>query len=224
MDALQPGAKQHTNAKRSTITLREAILSLRLAPGTRLVERDLVRSLGVSRTGVRAALQSLEAEGLVVRGQRGVVAVATVSPDEARQIYEVRAALEPAMARLFVERGGDEQLAQLGEAVARAEAAARELDGRAYVEAFHSFYAILLAGSRNTIAHRILETLDARITYLRFLTTQRAPQARQLRTVALLRGILEAIEKRAAEQAARRCRAFVRRSAQFALDVLTDGS
>jgi DNA-binding GntR family transcriptional regulator len=224
MDALEPGARQDTTARRSANTLREAILSLRLAPGTRLVERDLVGRLGVSRTGIRSALQSLEAEGLVVRGQRGVFAVATVSPDEARQIYEVRAALEPAMARLFVELGTDAEVALLGGAVARAEAAARALDGHAYVEAFHSFYAILLAGSGNEIARRILETLDARITYLRFLTTQRAPQTRQLRTATLLRGIFEAVQKRAAEQAARRCSAFVKRSAQFALDVLTNAS
>ena len=39
------------------------------------MERDAVARLGVSRTGVRAALQALEAEGLVVRGQRGVSAV-----------------------------------------------------------------------------------------------------------------------------------------------------
>jgi DNA-binding GntR family transcriptional regulator len=225
MDVLEPSGRQDTTtATRSANTLRAAILSLRLAPGTRLVERDLVGRLGVSRTGVRAALQLLEAEGLVVRGQRGVFAVATVSPDEARQIYEVRAALEPAMARLFVERGTDVQVALLGEAVARAEAAARALDAHAYVEAFHRFYAVLLAGSSNEIARRILETLDARITYLRFLTTQRAPQARQLRTVALLRGIFEAVEKRTAEQAARRCAAFVRRSAAFALEVLTGKS
>jgi DNA-binding GntR family transcriptional regulator len=224
MDTMDPNAPQDTSARRSTNTLREAILALRLAPGTRLVERELVSRLGVSRTGVRAALQSLEAEGLVVRGERGVLAVATVSADEARQIYEVRAALEPAMARLFVERATDQQVALLGEAVARAETAARALDGHAYVEAFHRFYGALLAGSGNEIARHILETLDARITYLRFLTTQRAPQARQLRTVALLQGIFEAVERRAAEEAVRRSGAFVKRSARFALDVLTSAS
>jgi len=94
------GARQDTLAGRSTQRLREAILTLRLESGTQLVEREMVDSLDVSRTSVRAALQSLEAEGLVVRGRRGVFAVATVSPDVARQIYEVPAALEPAMARL----------------------------------------------------------------------------------------------------------------------------
>lgn len=224
MDALASGARQDTTIRRSTNALREAILSFRLAPGTRLVEREMVGRLGVSRTGVRAALQSLEAEGLVVRGQRGVFSVATLSRDAARQIYEVRAALEPAMARLFVERATDEQVMILGEAVARAEAAARTLDSHAYVEAFHSFYDVLLAGSGNEIARRILETLEARITYLRYLTTQRAPQARQLRTVALLRGISEAVANRAPEEAARRCGAFVKRSARFALDVLANAS
>jgi DNA-binding GntR family transcriptional regulator len=224
MDGLEPGARQHTSARRSTNALREAILSLHLAPGRRLVEREMVERLGVSRTGVRTALQSLEAEGLVVRGQRGVFAVATLSPEAARQIYEVRAALEPAMARLFVERATDAQVAILGEAVARAEAAARMLDGHAYVEAFHSFYDVLLARSGNEIARRILKTLEARITYLRYLTTQRATQTRQLRTVALLRGIYEAVAKRAPKEAAGRSGAFVRRSARFAFDVLANAS
>jgi len=207
-------------ASRSAQSLRQAILSLQLAPGTRLVEREMVQRLGVSRTGVRAALQSLEAEGLVVRGQRGVFAVARVSPQEARQIYEVRAALEPAMARLFVARATPDQAAALGAAVARAEAAAESLDGREYVEAFRTFYTVLLVGSGNLIAKRILDTLEARITYLRYLTTEQAPQARQLRTVALLRGVFEAVKQRAPDRAARRCEAFVRRSARFALDVL----
>lgn len=209
-----------TRAVRTTRALRDAILTLRLAPGARLVERELVTRLGVSRTGVRAALLSLDAEGLVVRGRRGVFSVAAVSAEEARQIYEVRAALEPAMARLFIERASAAQIAALGAAVARAEAAARSRDTPAYVEAFATFYAVLLDGSGNEVARRILNTLNARITYLRHLTTQRAPLARQLRTVALLRGIFAAAQARAPALAARRSAAFVARSARFALDVL----
>jgi DNA-binding GntR family transcriptional regulator len=224
MDAFVTGATENTSTRRSTNALRTAILSFHLPPGARLVERDLVGRLGVSRTGVRAALQSLEGEGLVVRGRRGIFAVADLSADAARQIYEVRAALEPAVARLFVERATDEQIALLGQAVTRAEAAARSLDGHAYVAAFHGFYAVLLAGSGNEIARRILDTLEARITYLRYLTTLRAPQSRQLRTVALLRGIFDAVAERAPEQAARRCAAFVKRSARFALEVLAKAS
>jgi DNA-binding GntR family transcriptional regulator len=211
-----------TRAAKTTRALREAILTLHLIPGTRLVERDLVTQLGVSRTGVRAALQALESEGLVVRGQRGVFSVAAVSVDEARQIYEVRAALEPAIARWFIERATPARIEALGVAVQRAEAAAHALDGPAYVEAFGTFYAVLLAGSGNEVARRILDTLNARISYLRHLTTQRSALARQLRTVSLLRGIYAAVQARAPALAARRCAAFVTRSARFALEVLAE--
>lgn len=211
-----------TRAERSTRTLRAAILTLKFTPGARLVERDLVQVLGVSRTGVRAALQALEAEGLVVRGRRGVFSVALLSEDEARQIYEVRAALEPAMARRFIARAGADQVAALGAAVARAEAAARERNAAAYVEAFTAFYGVLLAGNGNEIARRILETLSARVSYLRHVTTQRASHTRRLRTVAMLRDIHNAVAARDSGLAARRCMAFVTRSARFALEVLTD--
>jgi len=64
--------------------------------------------------------------------------------------------------------------------------------------------------------------LEARIAWLRHLTTQKAPQARRLRTAALLRGIFTAVQKRAPDLAARRCAAFVERSARFAMEVLKD--
>ena len=54
---------------------------------------------------------------------------------------------------------------------ARAEAAARTLDGHAYVEAFYSFYDVLLAGSGNEIARRILRTLEANVGVAEDFTT-----------------------------------------------------
>ena len=45
--------------------VRAAIVDGRLAPGARLIERELIAMLGVSRTVIREALRQLEAEGLV---------------------------------------------------------------------------------------------------------------------------------------------------------------
>src|SRR5262245_22656466 len=79
----------------TTDKLREAIMTQRFKPGQHLVERDLCEQTGVSRSSVREALRHLEAEGLVERrGNRGLF-VASITADEARQIYEVRAAIEP---------------------------------------------------------------------------------------------------------------------------------
>src|SRR5690348_15344785 len=74
--------------------LRQAIVERELPPGQRLVERELVDRLQVSRATVRESLRELEAEGLVtVIPQRGAV-VATISLQEAADIYEARAAIE----------------------------------------------------------------------------------------------------------------------------------
>ena len=82
----------------TTEKLREAIMSQRFRPGEHLVERDLCEQTGVSRSSVREALRTLEAEGLIDRrGNRGLFVV-SITPDEARQIYEVRGAIEPEMA------------------------------------------------------------------------------------------------------------------------------
>ena len=43
--------------------LRQSIISGRLAPGSRLVERELIEMMDVSRTVIREALRQLETEG-----------------------------------------------------------------------------------------------------------------------------------------------------------------
>jgi GntR family transcriptional regulator, trigonelline degradation regulator len=208
--------------ERTTEELRQAILQLRLKPGQRLVERDLAEQTGTSRTCVRAALQHLRTEGLVERSPRGVLSVASVSPDEARQIYEVRAALESAMARQFVARAGEAEQNALKSAADDVQAAVRRRDPVGYVAALGTFYDVLLRGSGNEVARRFLAMLHARITYLRLLTADRATKERETRTAKLMRGIQQAAAARDAELMAKRCEAFVVRSARFALQVLAE--
>jgi DNA-binding GntR family transcriptional regulator len=62
---VQPGYGSRTDAV--TTTLREAILSGVITPGTWLREGELSQTLGVSRTPVREALRRLADEGLTVR-------------------------------------------------------------------------------------------------------------------------------------------------------------
>jgi DNA-binding FadR family transcriptional regulator len=83
-------------------TLREAIVSGALAGGTRLIQAELAAQLNVSNTPIREALRDLAGEGLVEfdphRGSR----VRLLQLDEAREIYEMRIALEPLMVRRAV--------------------------------------------------------------------------------------------------------------------------
>jgi len=84
--------------------LRQAILNKRLKPGEHLVEEQLAARLGVSRNPVREALRVLETEGLVDFNPRQGAFVTELSTEEAREIVEVRAALEGLCARLATRR------------------------------------------------------------------------------------------------------------------------
>src|SRR5690349_13762377 len=82
--------------------LRNAIAAGRFKPGERLVERDLCARLDVSRALIREALRQLEAEGLIVAVPHRGPVVASITVEEARQIYAVRALLEGFAGRGFV--------------------------------------------------------------------------------------------------------------------------
>ncbi|MGH7069983.1 MAG: GntR family transcriptional regulator [Acetobacteraceae bacterium] len=204
--------------------LREAIVSLRFSPGEHLVERVLCEETGVSRSCIREALRHLESEGLIERrGGRGLF-VSSITPDEARQIYEIRGALEPEIGRLFATRAADADHKALANTLDVLREAITAGDIAAYVGAFDAFYAVLCRGASNPLAHRILGTLNARITYLRTMTTAQASEARERETLALMRAIADAARRRASAEVARRCRDFVRRSQMFAMQVLAERS
>lgn len=206
--------------ERTTDTLREAILTLHFVPGEKLVERRLCEATGVSRTCVREALRHLESEGLVSRTPNRGMFVSQVTSAEARQIYEVRAVLEAAMARSFTERASDADVAAVEAAFDRVRAVAHGDDVRAYAEALDAFSDALMDGAKNDVARQLLSMLRARITYLRMITAQAAPRAQTEGTLAVMDAIVAALRTRAPDAAEASCRAYVERSAKFALGLL----
>ncbi|WP_137933708.1 GntR family transcriptional regulator [Mesorhizobium comanense] len=74
--------------------LEEDIIFGRLAPGTRLVEDALLARFPVSRHAIRQALYQLERLGIVTRERNKGAMVRRLSPQEVRQIYEVREMLQ----------------------------------------------------------------------------------------------------------------------------------
>jgi DNA-binding GntR family transcriptional regulator len=86
--------------------LRLEILDGALAPGARLIERELCETYGVARHSLRAALRALAAEGLVTIEPHRGAHVAELTRDDVRWLYELRAALEVEAAHLALERNG----------------------------------------------------------------------------------------------------------------------
>jgi GntR family transcriptional regulator, rspAB operon transcriptional repressor len=81
------------------------ITSSRLRPGVKLIHQELAERLNVSRTPVREALERLYQEGFVTRVPRRGFFVAEIDEDEARELYELREALEIYALRRTMARG-----------------------------------------------------------------------------------------------------------------------
>lgn len=93
--------------------LRERILSGGVPPGERLIEGKLSEELGVSRMPVREALRQLAAEGLVTIEPRRGASVTSFTPQQMRELVEVRASLEGLNAKLAAQRHDDQQIAEM---------------------------------------------------------------------------------------------------------------
>jgi DNA-binding GntR family transcriptional regulator len=99
--------------------LRERIMGGDLAPGQRLVERDLVERYEVGRGTVRAAIQRLEHDGLVtVEVHRGAF-VRQLDKQALRELFELRTALELESAHRALATGGGTLPPAVHEAVER---------------------------------------------------------------------------------------------------------
>lgn len=197
--------------------LRASIVRGELPPGSRITEKSIEQRLGVSRTVVREALRQLESERLIriVPGVGPVVAELT--PDEARQLYEVRAALEATAARLAARHGDPERIHELRLAFERIpERAPSSLDELLAMK--HAFYAALIAASRNQIIGEQLANVQARISQLRAVTLS-APD-RQSAMRAELGAVVDAIARGDADAAYDASVAHVMAASAIALDHL----
>lgn len=212
--------KNETIRMKTLNVLREAIISGQLAPGLKLIERDLCEQTGVSRSSIREALRNLESERLVESlGSKGVI-VATLTPQIAAEIYEVRIGLDSEACRQFAERAISEDIDELLHTLNVMKKSVESDD--AYLAASNRFYALIYQGARNQTAEQVMKLLGARISLLRATTTRRAPLERRHRTIELMGDIITALTKRDGDAAAIAVQALIKRSAQSANALLKE--
>ena len=183
--------------------LRRAIIEGQLAPGSRLIERDLCERMQVSRTVVREVLRQLESEGLVgMIPNRGPV-VRALSLDEARELYAIRAVLEGLAAHIFVHQASDEQVARLAASVDAVDAAYRRGDANQVIAAKNGFYSVLFEAARGEVLAGMIASLHARISRWRALGLTHPDRSsdRSSQSVAALKELAAAITRRDAASA-----------------------
>ena len=149
--------------------LLAAVVEHRLPPGTQLVEDRLAEVFGVNRARVRPVLARLAHEGIVTLHPNRGAFVSEPTAAQAREVFEVRRLLEPAVVQALAAR---RERALEGRLTAHlkkeAEAAARN-DHRALIRLTGEFHLLLAELAGNTLMLRILretETLTSLIIYL----------------------------------------------------------
>lgn len=174
MDALR-GDEEGFGSSRVFERLRRLILDGEYGPDERLIEDQLAERLGVSRTPVRQALTTLQAEGLVeITPNRGAV-VCSFGVDEVWEIYDLRAVLEGYAAQRAATRIKLGELARLRELTREMEGlyggkfAGREEEIRGFVALNEEFHGIIIAASRNKRLGRLVRrTVDLPLVFTAF--------------------------------------------------------
>lgn len=156
------GDRGGTRAEAIHRDIVRAILEQRLGPGTKLGEDEVGAIYGVSRTIVRAALQSLAHEGIVVIEKNRGAFVAHPSVKEAAEVFQARRLIEPTITELAARRCDGEAAALLRAHLAREKAAERDGDDRAAIRLSGEFHLVLARIAGHAIYENFLRELVAR--------------------------------------------------------------
>ena len=107
----------------------QRVFSGDVAPGTRLVERNLAGELGVSRIPVREALARMVARGILVSGRKHQgVRMRDYSSEEIQQLYEYREILESGVFKAAARSATESDLARIEAICDRMEANGADMD------------------------------------------------------------------------------------------------
>jgi DNA-binding GntR family transcriptional regulator len=195
--------------------LRQSIISSRLHPGDRLMERELVAMMGVSHSVIREALRQLESEGLVANIPNKGPVVRTLTLEEAQDLYAIRAVLEGLAARLFTQHAEDAEVEKLDQALHGVADAFDTSDSERILEAKNAFYDTLFAGIRSQTLSSMIAMLHGRIRRWRAIGLSHPQRSvdRQQESIRNLRVMLRAVRARDAKLAEQAIREDVQRAA-----------
>lgn len=196
--------------------LREMIRSGELPPGTHLRQDEFAERFGVSITPVREAFVTLERDGLVRRhAHRGVV-VFMPSVDELRELYEIRAVVEPLAIEIATKQLSEDDLAALGRIVARM----RDAKPGRFLELNTEFHGrIYDAASRPRLRDVIDELREPAANYVGMNVDLYDRDYRD-EVQAEHEAILDALNSRAPKRAARAMREHLEHSARHIISLI----
>ena len=182
--------------------IRDLIVSLALAPGAVIDERELIERLGIGRTPVREALRRLAQERLVEVYPRRGMFVTGVDVRELARLSEVRLVLEPEAARLAAERATGADRVVLAGLLDELDAGSSEL-----MDLDERIHRAVYRASHNHLLEATLEQYYVLALRIWAIALDRAHELEE--AVEAHRALLQAIQDGDGERAAATMRAHV---------------
>lgn len=99
------------------LDLKNRILTGDIKQGERIKETEIAQQFGISRGPIREAFRQLEKEGLIEYSSRKGCTVKTISAEDAREYYLLRANLENFAVRMIRGRFSEKTIAEMREIV-----------------------------------------------------------------------------------------------------------
>jgi DNA-binding GntR family transcriptional regulator len=161
-----------TRADEAYRYVRREILAGRIAEGDVVAEGTVAEQLGISKTPVRQALQSLRREGLLEVGPRRQLIVRGIGDEHRREVHDVREALESLVVRRACTAMAIEDVDYLRLLLMRQRRAVEARDEEAFIELDEEFHLYMAAASGLPIVERFLNQLRGFVRIMRIGSTR----------------------------------------------------
>jgi DNA-binding GntR family transcriptional regulator len=150
--------------------IEKAILNGSIKPGERLIETELARNLGISKSPVREALKRLEGEGIVQLLPRKGYYVRDIDRKSIEDFFDVMFIIEPASALLSLEKKNETACREIDELLRNMERCLRKKEYESYLLLNDQFHGLFHTVTENEWIMRTSQLLRKHANILRSLS------------------------------------------------------
>ncbi len=199
-------------------SIRDAIISGTITPGSRVSEPELADRFGISRTPIREAFRQLESEGyLKVIPRKGAV-VSAFTQKDVEEFYAIKSILEGYAARLACKRLTQKEIDRLQAINARLAELCEHSDVKQFFKVHNDFHDLFIKAADNEKLREMINLLVTRFQRLRLMSLSQP--GRMDISVQEHDKIIKAFRERDCEAA----ELLVRKNAEYGGRVLLDES
>jgi len=222
--SVQPDTRQNSTKQKidystlpSVVTdrLRELIIEGQLTPGARLNERELCDLLGVSRTPLREAFQTLAFEGLIdIQPNKGA-RVTVLSRKDIEESFTLLGALEELAGQLACAQASEDEILEITALTYEMQAFYTRQDLPNYYRLNREIHRKLIHATGNDLLEKVHTHLNRRLQSLRF----RSNLNQEKWTIAMEEhlALVDALKDRNGEALGRLLKEHLKRKSKFAL-------